>query len=169
MSAASELLRAQFAHVQGLCTPVLGQKLCFPLFDEVMGYAGHPYIQIIHTGADHWIAIKIVSDNELYVYDSLFFTKPTYLVLKQVAAIVKSRSSRITMHLERVQFQKNSYNCGVYALAFITDLCYGRDPAAFLYASSMELCKHLLHCFQNGNMTTFPIITAVSKLPSKTV
>ena len=57
MSTASELLRAQFEHVQRLSTPVLGQKLCFPLFDEVMGYAGNPYIQIIHTGTDHWIAV----------------------------------------------------------------------------------------------------------------
>ena len=49
ISAASELLRAQFTHVQGLCTPVLGQRLCFPLFDEVMRYAGHSYIQVIQT------------------------------------------------------------------------------------------------------------------------
>ena len=102
------------------------------------------------------------------MYDSFFSTKPTYLVLKQVAAIVKSRSNKITMHLERVQFQKNSQDCGVYAIAFITDLCYGRDPATYPYASSMELRKHLFHCFQDGNMTTFPTILTIRKLPSNT-
>ena len=168
ITAASDLLRAQFAHVQGLCTPVLGQKLCFPLFDEVIGYAGHSYIQVLHTGTDHWIAVKIISDNELHVYDSLFTQKPTYFVLKQVAAIVRSRSNKVTMHLERVQFQRNSQDCGVYAIAFITDLCYGRDPAAYQYAGSKELRKHLLNCFQSGNMTAFPTIATISKVPSQT-
>ena len=31
-------------------------KLFFPLFDEVMGYTG----DIMHTGANHWIAVAIV-------------------------------------------------------------------------------------------------------------
>ena len=34
----------------------------FPNFDEVMGFAGNSYVQVLHTEADHWIAINVVSD-----------------------------------------------------------------------------------------------------------
>jgi len=72
INAANELLQSQFPDIQGLCTPVLGQQLYFPNFDRTLGYAGIPYIQVLHTGADHWIAIQITSDDEVNIYDSLF-------------------------------------------------------------------------------------------------
>jgi len=50
INAANQLLRSQFPDVQGLCTPVLGQKLCFPKFITLKGYARHSYLQILHTG-----------------------------------------------------------------------------------------------------------------------
>jgi len=70
INAASQLLHGQFEDVQGLCSPVLGQKLLFPKFACASGYAGYAYFQILHTGSDHWIAI---SESEVYVYDSIFF------------------------------------------------------------------------------------------------
>ena len=110
-----------------------------------------------------------MSDDEVFVYDSLFGTKPTYHVLKQIAAIVQSRSSRINLHLEKVQFQRNSVDCGIYAITFITDLCYGKDPATCQYSDSKELCQHLLHCFNNCYMNPFPTVASIKKTPSKSV
>ena len=48
--------------------------------------------------------------------------------------------------------QSNSIDCGVYALAFLTDLCHGKDPATCCYAGSKELRQHLVTCFENGCM-----------------
>ena len=28
--------------------------------DEILGYAGHSYLQILHTGSHHWVAVEIV-------------------------------------------------------------------------------------------------------------
>lgn len=78
----------------------------FPNFDEVMGFAGNSYVRVLHTGADHWMAINVVSDNEVYIYDSVYSSKPIYYTMKQIAAIVKSRSHQTSLFLEQVQSEK---------------------------------------------------------------
>ena len=64
INATNQLLLSQYPNVQGLCTPVLGQKLCFPEFNVLQGYTGNAYLQVLHTGADHWITIEIVSEEK---------------------------------------------------------------------------------------------------------
>ena len=107
----------------------------------------------MHTGADHWIAIEILSE-EVWVYDSMY--------LKPIASIVKSKHCQINISVAKVQFQKTTVDCGVYALAFLTDLCHGINPNTRVYASAQELQKHLI-CFEQGTMSLFPS-TACSRL-----
>ena len=64
-------------------------------------------------------------------------------------------SCSIITDIMKVQMQSNSVNCGIYAIAFLTDLCYGKDPASCRYAST-EVHNHLVTCFENGHMTPFP-------------
>ena len=85
-------------------------------------------------GEDHWITIKMNSDHEVDVYDSVFL-EPSYNTLKQIASIAQCKTSTIELNLERVQVQRNSTDCGVYAIAFLTDLCHGKDPASCQYAA----------------------------------
>jgi len=87
-----------------------------------MGYAGHAYIQVLHTGQDHWITIEIVNE-EVRIYDSIFL-KPTY-ILKQIESIVKCQSKQLQLLLEKVQSQKNAVDCDIYAIVYMTDLCHG--------------------------------------------
>ena len=86
--------------------------------------------------------------------------------MKQIAAIVKSNSHQITLFLEKVQSEINSVDCGVYALAFITDLCHGIDPATSQYCSSKELCQHLINCFENDSMNPFPTVALREHKPA---
>ena len=72
INAANQLLCSQFPDIQGLHSPLLGQRFCFTTFDIVKGYAGYPYIQVLHTGKDHWITIDIVSEDKVRIFDSLF-------------------------------------------------------------------------------------------------
>ena len=46
----------------------------------MQGYAGFPYLQVLHTGADHWVTIEIFSEKEVRVYDSVFL-KQSYHTL----------------------------------------------------------------------------------------
>ena len=82
MSAGSQLLHSQFPNFQGFSSPVLGQRFCFPYFNQVLGYTGHSYLQILHTGSHHWVAVEIVSSSEVYIYDSLYKHQPTFYTLK---------------------------------------------------------------------------------------
>ena len=138
----------------------------FPNFNEVMGFAGNSYVQVLHTGTDHWIAVNVVSDNEVYIYDSVYSSKPTYYTMKQIAAIVKSKSHQISLFLAKVQSQKNSIDCGIYAIAFITDLCHGINPATQQYSSSKNLRQHLVNCFSNGSMSPFPKVASKEHKPA---
>lgn len=101
------------------------------------------------------MTIEISSQEEVRIYDS-YYLQPTYHTLKQIASIVKSQYSQIHILLEKVQCQKNQVDCGIYAVAFLTDLCHRLDPSAFEYASSRELRKHLVQCFEQGRMSPFP-------------
>ena len=115
------MLQGQFSELQGLASPVLGQKVCFPKFDGILGYNGQTYMQVLHNDNNHWITIEIVSQEEVHIYDSLF-SKPNYCIIKQISSIIQSKSHEVQLVLEKVQFQKNAIDCGVYAIAFLTDL-----------------------------------------------
>lgn len=164
VNAANQLLKSQFENLQGLSTPIVGQGLSFDRFDRMLGYAGYGYYQVLHTGSDHWVTIKAISDQEVHVYDSIF-VQPTYYSLKQIAAILHSKSHKINLHLERVQRQIGTVDCGVFAIAFLTDLCHGNDPATCHYAGSKVICNHLIKCFGSGQMVPFPS-TPVTKQPA---
>ena len=164
VNAANQLLRSQFENLQALSTPMVGQGLPFDRFDWMLGYAGYGYYQVLHTGSDHWVTIKATSDHEVHVYDRIF-VQPTYYSLKRIAAIPHSESHKINLHLERVQKQIGTVDCGVFAIAFLTDLCHGNDPATRHYAGSKVIHNHLIKCFESGQMVPFPS-TPITKQPA---
>jgi len=75
----------------------------FQQFDWMAGLAGFGYYQTLHTGEDHWITIKLLSDHEVLVYDSVY-SQPNYCS-KQIASIAQCKTSTIDLQLERVQMQ----------------------------------------------------------------
>jgi len=106
-------------------------------------------MQVLRNGNDHWITIEIVF-KEVHIYDSLFL-KPNCCIIKQISSIIKSKSHhKVQLLLEKVQFQRNTIDCGVYAIAFLTDLWHKIDPSARHYPGFKRLQEHLIHCFQEG-------------------
>ena len=59
--------------------------------------------------------------------------------------------------------QPDSIDCGVYAVAFLTDLCFGKDTASCQYAGSRELRQYLVTCFEIGCISPFPATSALRK------
>ena len=68
--------------------------------------------------------------------------------------------------MEKTQQQANNTDCGIYATAFPTDLCHGNNPASLMYATDIELRKHLLQCLEDGCITPFPSKPVKPKKPS---
>ena len=139
-------------------------EVSFERFNWIMGHAGYAYYQILHTGSDHWVTIKAVSDYEFYLYDSIL-SQPTHHVLKQIASIAQTRLSQINIKLEKVFRQVNPDDCGVYAIAYLTDLCFDRDPATRRY-DHKQTRKHLIKCFEIGKMTPFPSTKSSKRVAS---
>lgn len=155
IDAANHLLLDKFPELQGLSTPILGQKFSFPVFCFMLAASGYPYIQILHIPENnHWITIQITLSEEVNVYDSLF-DQPSYDAKKQIASIIHSRRHYINLFMEKTQLQENTVDCGVYSIAFATDLCHQIDPATRVYDQKL-LRPHLLACLQEGQITPFP-------------
>ena len=59
-----------------------------------------------------------------------------------------------------VSRQTNAHDCGVYAIAYATELAYGADPITCNW-DVMHMREHLLQCLDSGLLTRFP------RLPSQ--
>ena len=61
----------------------------------------------------------IVRQNDVYVYDSLLPNKVDLSVIKQVCSLVKSPSEHLYFNIVDVMRQRNSFDCGLHALATV--------------------------------------------------
>ena len=166
IDAANQLLSDKFPNIQGLCTPLLGRKLQYPVYNCFTAAAGFSYVQIIHCPVfEHWITIEISFDEEVRIFDSLFVNKLSYEVKKQIASIVQTKHNQIELKLEKTQQQQNATDCGIFAIAFATDLCHGIDPVRCNYSDGNELRHHFLKCLQEGIISPFPKQSIAKRKP----
>ena len=61
-----------------------------------------------------------------------------------------------------VQQQLNAFDCGVFAVAFATDLVYGKDPAVQYY-DTIKIRNDFLHSLQSRVTTPFPTRNKITK------
>ena len=58
--------------------------------------------------------------------------------------------------------QEGSHDCGLFAVAYITSICNGQDPAVLLYKQN-AMRKHILKSIEDGVMSVFP--SSASRCP----
>ena len=104
-----------------------------------------------------------MSSDEVRVYDSMFHST-TYATKKQIASIILTKSNQIQLKIGMTQFQENSLDCGIYAIAFATDLCHGNDPSQLKYDLPFKLRMHLLDSLKQQKMMPFPSVKLKSRL-----
>ncbi len=146
IEAVSILLKAHFPDKSGLYDPKLGQDLAFPVTKP-------PLVQIVHV-ADHWLTVEGVSPSVARVYDSMNYTT-SMDTQSQIAAVMQCMAASITLEVQNVQLQIGSSDCGLYAIAYATDLCYGNNPSNLRYNQS-KMRSHLIKCLEGQKMTPFP-------------
>ncbi|XP_057301734.1 uncharacterized protein LOC130636126 [Hydractinia symbiolongicarpus] len=108
-----------------LCQKIL--KLQFPLvngFEDTdsgeKGWFSHHkenFAQILFH-ADHWTAVFSLDDKEIYYCDSLA-GRIAEAVWKQIADIAFTSESTLSVNISPVHQQKNSIDCGVFAVAHV--------------------------------------------------
>ena len=150
IDAALRLLRRDFPHVAGLDDPVVGQCLSYPQGQ----YSGQNYVQILNDGAAHWVTLQGESGNSVNLYDSAF----DYAEIgtkEQVASILQHTGTNIDIKQKPVVPQTGDHDCGLFAVAYATEIASGGDPTTIKY-DQKALRGHFESCLTNQKMTPFP-------------
>ena len=87
---------------------------------------------------------------------------------KQLAAIMQCSAKCMYVCHVNVQRQSGLSDCGIFAIAFATALCMGIDP----YTLNIDQNKsriHLLKCFEQKNISAFPLTERPRRITGKRV
>ena len=107
------------------------------------------FIQFVNNGESHWILVsnKFIEiekrENEVSIYNSLLNGEPNDVVKKQISQILKNdpqsyKNNQITIRLESCPQQKDSYNCGLFAIANAVSLMHNINPNFIKYTGDLR-------------------------------
>ena len=87
------------------------------------------FVQILHNGHNHWLTISSVgtTPGQILVYDSMY-PSSWQGTKQQIACLMRVSEPNLTLTFVNVQMQAGGSNCGAFALAFGTAICYGHSP-----------------------------------------
>ena len=91
-----------------------------------------PYVQIIHTVGNHRITLAGIHGSVVKVYDSIK-TLISNDTKEQIASLMVADKKHIDVLIEITQYQQDSSDYGLYAIAFITEVCFGNNPASYRF------------------------------------
>ena len=141
----------KFPFIEGLYSTTIGTVGQFkPVTSE--------FVQVLHDGIFHWVCVSNIAcrnSNTVKLYDSLY-AKVAKHTKDQISNLLNCHDrDNIFIEVQPVQQQTNGVDCGVYALAFATALCFGKDPCEILL-NRRTARKHLWWCLENENLAMFP-------------
>lgn len=159
ISAAQSILSKQAAgSINGFQSTLCSQKK--GLFNTIP--RGN-FIQILFVGKNHWMATSnIVCGTSNYltdtvrIYDSGRPNKISMAIKNQICSFVTPMVDRFSFDIVDVEGQVNSYDCGVYAIAYATHIVHGLDPVNYKW-NAKKMRSHLIQCLINGHLDPFPV------------
>ena len=106
------------------------------------------FIQIIHDQSrNQWLVISNSSNAAtVNVYDSLFHDLSPSSE-QQIASIMNTQYNQLKVDFIDAQRQSGPDDCGLFAIAFATTLCNGKQPESMFY-DQQKMRSHLLSCFE---------------------
>lgn len=117
------------------------------------------FVQILNVHSNHWLTVSNIQcqNNTIQVFDSMDSKLETSDKFNcQVAVLLNSQSSAVTVECVKIKQQEGHSDCGLFAIACATSLCFGMSPATQNYVQS-EMRSHLAKCFKEGVMQPFPV------------
>ena len=163
MWVAMKLLKKQFPHMGGLQDTLLGSN------QDYMGFAAvsSPFVQVLYTHSSHWVTVASPPSDitaDVILYDSLCtgVTNPTKM---QIAKLLMAEHSPIRCVIDTSQVQTGTNDCGLFALAAATSICF-KCPGSLKF-DQPAMRSHFNSCMRKGIMTPFPTsATAVRRQPA---
>ena len=159
------MLGRDIQNASGLQDTVLGQNLKFKSMPHT------PFVQIIHDGRFHWVALSRYGcqEGEVFLLDSLFSGTITQKVKQQICQIMKCPSDTIKVKIASVQQQSNGIDCGVFSIAFVQSILLGDDISLISY-DQVRLRSHLLQCLLRNKLSPFPpALATVKRCKARTI
>ena len=146
MNRTQGILREQFG-AAGFQDTTLGTQLFDVLRSE--------FIQILHTSKNDWLIISTIGlpASEINVYDSLYQSL-SQCTIDQIFAVMFSTNDGVHVRFIDVEQQSNNSDCGVYAIAYATSLCFSENISCIQCCVS-KMRSHLVSCLEDGQMSPF--------------
>ena len=134
-------------------------------FSDTLAYPCEPrsdLVQVLNIGHTHWVCVssKDCKPGTVKVYDSLRSGDLPLSAKEVIAALVKCDKKKIFLLFPDVQQQPNSSSCGLFALAYASTLCEGKNPAKVQYDFPC-MRAHFLHCLEQKKFICFPSSNAL--------
>ena len=147
---AQALILEKFPDVHGFEDIMFGRHLLFSMARGAFG-------QLLHDGKYHWVFVSSIgcSSGTVKYYDSLGTGKVPDQIRKQIAGIVCSQDTEITVDIPPVQMSESVADSGLFAVAFAVSLLHSEDPSEASYGVSL-MRQHLYQCLQDKAIRTFP-------------
>ena len=122
INATQNLLQRKYFGIQGLQNTFLAKNISF---DITKG----EFVPVLHTGNNHWLALSTISYSSslLVVYNSHPSKMPTQ-TKEQICVLFSPPYSSTQLVYANIQFQNNGYDCGLFALTFVSALCISETP-----------------------------------------
>ena len=116
------------------------------------------FVQILHVHDNHWSVVSNIGceDGVVNYYDSMYPSVSSQTV-QLTASLVFSPESQLEVRIMDVGQQTNGSDCGVLAIAFAFDICYGKDPCSVRF-DHKSIRHHLATCLEDCNFTRFPVL-----------
>ena len=95
--------------------------------------------------------LLLLTIGHIQVFDSVY-ENINADTIKQICSIVQSKTRSVTIEIMNVIKQRGSTDCGLFALAFATSLCFGESPSERKYHQK-DLRTHLWNIFEHNPST----------------
>lgn len=164
MDKAMEMIKKSFPNIKGL------QETCVASVHGQHGLNRQPgnFLQIINTQGNHWILLSNMGwdHHHVRVFDSCY-RKLNPDTRNCIAALVPVQNNTIKVLMPAYQRQENRSDCGLFAVAAMFALAFGKDPSK-CYWDSKRMRPFLHECLQTNTCRPFPPSSArVKRLREK--
>ena len=171
INAAMALLRVKFPEIGALYNTefIAHPNATLPLLET------KKWLQIVNISNSRWVLTANGFNNvdHITVYDSLNATgkrKVSEPIIHSVARFMKTSDQSFQIGNMPCQGQEDSYNCGVFSIAFATALAFGQNPSN-ITMNAKVMRMHLIECLKQKTITPFPYVSnqkVLKKFPQST-
>ena len=114
-------------------------------------------MQIVNVNNCHWVCVAKMNPNE-YIIDLFDSNRQSYVyedLGKQVLSFLPNDVTEVIFTSHNVQRQTGGTDCGLFALAFATAICFGDNVSNLIFDQS-ALRHHLKKCINTAMIEPFP-------------